>query len=68
MHRATTSNCKILLSKFNTCGQVHSERKKGSLTFFDNHVKGFSTKNFSHYTVTATPFKLIGNAEKPLKL
>ena len=62
---ASTLNCKILLPKFNTCGQVHLERKKGSLSTFYNTVGGFSAKKFCRYCLIASPLRCNGDAIAP---
>ena len=51
--------------KFNTRGQVHLERKKGSLSTFYNTVGGFSAKKFCRYCLIASPLRCNGNAILP---
>ena len=58
-------NCKILLPKFNTWKQGQIERKKGSLSPFDNTVDSFSAKKFCHYSVIASRLHRNGVAISP---
>ena len=58
-------NCKILLPKFNTWEQGQIERKKGSLSPFDNTVDSFSAKKFCHYSVIASRLHRNGVAIAP---
>ncbi len=64
-HRAPTLNCKILLPKFNTWEQVHSERKKGSLPPFYNTIGRFLAKSLCRYGAIALPLHCNRNAIVP---
>ena len=57
--------CKILLPKFNTWKQGQIERKKGSLTPFDNTVGRFFAKNVCRYGAIASRLHRNGNAITP---
>ena len=58
-------NCKILLPKFNTWKQGQIERKKGSLSPFDNATDRIFAKNFCDYGVMASPLHCNGIAITP---
>ena len=58
-------NCKILLSKFNTWKQGQIERKKGSLSPFDNATDRIFAKNFCDYGVMAS--RVCQNTQKLTK-
>ena len=57
--------CKILLPKFNTWKQGQIERKKGSLSPFDNATDRIFAKNFCDYGVMASPLHCNGIAITP---
>ena len=64
-HSIITSNCKILLLKFNTWEQGQIERKKGSLSPFGNATDRIFAKNFCDYGVMASPLHCNGIAITP---
>ena len=56
-HHSPTWNCKILLPKFNTCGQVLLELKKGSLLSLFGNGGWFSAKKFCLYAVIVSALR-----------